>query len=164
MLTQEIIKENFKYDPDTGDFFWIKQNYGKRNLKNAISSKNSKGYIQVCTNLSGSKKIYDVHRLIWIYVYGEIKNQIDHINGIRHDNRLCNLREATHQQNMMNRKKTSKKNKFKGIYSSKNKKRWVAEICFKGQRKYLGIFDTQEEAGQVYEKAAKENFKEFART
>jgi hypothetical protein len=163
MLTQEILRENFRYDPNTGDLFWIKPSKG-RILSKSISSKNSKGYIQVCTNLSGTKKNYEVHRVIWVYVYGEIKNQIDHINGIRHDNRLCNLRQVTPQQNTMNRKKTSKTNKFKGIYYLKNKKKWIAEICFEKQRKYLGSFNTPEEAGQAYESAAKNVFKEYMRT
>jgi len=163
MLTQEILRENFRYEPETGLLFWIKR-LQRRNLSKPISSKNPKGYIQVCTKLSGKSKTYDIHRLIWIYVYGSIPNQIDHINGIRDDNRLCNLREVTHQQNMMNQAKRSSNKTYKGIYLSSNKKKWVAEICFNYKRKYLGTFDTPEQASEVYNNAAKEIFKEFART
>jgi HNH endonuclease/AP2 domain len=158
MLTQEILKENFRYDPDSGDFFWIKQTkFNNRDLTKPISCTDRYGYISVCTNLSGKVKNYRVHRLIWVYVYGEINNEIDHINGTRNDNRLCNLRQVTHQQNMMNKPS-------KGIYLSTNKKKWVAEIYCKSQRKYLGIFNTPEEATQAYKNATKEIFEEFART
>jgi hypothetical protein len=163
MLTKEILQENFKYDPNTGDFYWIKKAH-TRNLTKPISAKSGKGYIQVRTNLSGKSKTYDIHRLIWIYMYGSITNQIDHINGIRSDNRLCNLREVTHQQNMMNQSKSYSNKTFKGIYLSSSKKRWVAEICCNYKRKYLGSFKTPEQASEAYKNAAKEIFKEFART
>ena len=158
MLTQEILKENFKYDPENGELFWVKQSkFKNRDLTKAISCKDRYGYISVCTNLSGKAKNYRVHRLIWVYVYGQVDNEIDHINGLKHDNRLCNLREVTHQQNMMNKSS-------KGIYLSKNRKKWIASINCNGQRKYIGVFPTLEEASKAYKNAAKENFKEFART
>ena len=163
MLTQEILKEHFRYEPETGHFFWAKKSY-RRILSRPISSKGSRGYIQVCTNLSGKIKTYDIHRLIWIYMYGQTPDEIDHINGIRDDNRLCNLRNVTHQQNMMNQAKKQLNKTFKGIYLSTNKKRWVAEICCNNQRKYLGTFDTPEEAYEAYKNAATNLFKEFART
>lgn len=164
MLTQEILRENFRYDPETGDFFWAKADkWNRRKLSNPINYLDKDGYVVVCTSLSGKPKNYRVHRLIWMYVHGQISHEIDHINGIRNDNRLCNLREVTHQQNMMNRR-AHKSNNLRGIYRAKGKTpSWVAEIHCNGERHYLGVYKTPEEANLAYEKARVELFKEFAR-
>jgi hypothetical protein len=165
MLTQEILREHFKYDPDTGHLFWIKPSLNqRRNLIDPAGFRDKDGYLVICSNLSGIIKNYRVHRLIWVYVYGQISNQIDHINGVRNDNRLCNLREVTHQQNMMNRPKHKSSNKFRGVYASANKRRWIAQISVNSSMKYIGSFDTPEEASFAYEKVRSEMFKEFART
>jgi len=166
MLTQEILRENFRYEPETGHFFWNKQNkWNRRDLTNPISCKDRYGYVVVGSILSGKFKNYRVHRLIWIYVHGQIKHEIDHINGIRNDNRLCNLREVTHQQNMMNRSRQKSKSGFRGIYKASGKTdSWAAEITYKGVRHYLGVHKTPEEANLVYERKRLELFKEFART
>jgi hypothetical protein len=166
MLTQEILRENFRYEQETGDFFWAKQSrFKQRNLTKPIATLDKYGYVVVCTTLSGKSKHYKVHRLIWVYLHGQIPKQIDHINGIRNDNRLCNLREVTHQQNMMNRKQHKSKRLFRGIYKPNTKTpHWIAEITYKGVKHNLGCYKTPEEASLAYEKARIELFKEFART
>jgi len=165
MLTQKILREHFKYDPDTGHLFWIKPSLNqRRNLIDPAGFRDKDGYLVICSNLSGKIKNYRVHRLIWVYVYGQISNQIDHINGVRDDNRLCNLREVTHQQNMMNRQKHKSSNKFRGVYASPNKRRWIAQISVNSSMKYIGSFGTPEEASFAYEKVRSEIFKDFART
>lgn len=165
MLTQEILKEHFRYEAITGHFFWAKQSrFKQRNLTQPLSMCDKDGYIVVCTTLSGKSKNYRVHRLIWMYVHGQINHEIDHINGIRNDNRLCNLREVTHQQNMMNRRAHKSEN-LRGIYKAKGKTpSWAAAINCNGKRYYLGAYKTPEEANLAYEKARAELFKEFART
>jgi hypothetical protein len=165
MLTQEILREHFRYEPETGHLFWAKTNAKKtRNLIDRIGFRDRDGYLVVCTNLSGKPKNYRVHRLIWIYLHGQINHEIDHINGIRDDNRLCNLREVTHQQNMMNRRAHKSEN-LRGIYKAKGKTpSWAAAINCNGKRYYLGVYKTPEEANFAYEKARAELFKEFART
>ena len=166
MLTQELLRENFRYDPETGNFFWNKQTVNNnRNLVYPISCRDKDGYVIVGSVLSGKFKNYRVHRLIWIYVHGEITHEIDHINGIRDDNRLCNLREVTHQQNMMNRVRKKTKNQLRGIYKVKGKTpSWAAEITCQGVKHYLGVYKTPEEANLAYEEARAKYFKEFART
>jgi len=166
MLTQEILREHFRYEPETGHFFWAKQSrFKQRNLNEPLNMRDKDGYIVVCTTLSGKSKNYRVHRLIWVYVHGQISNQIDHINGVRNDNRLCNLRELTHQQNMMNRSQHKSKSGFRGIYKANGKTdSWAAEITYKGIKHYLGVYKTPEEANLVYERKRLELFKEFART
>ena len=74
-----------------------------------------------------------IHRLIFIWHYGRIKGEIDHINGIRDDNRIQNLRDATRSQNISNLTKP-RKNKYgiKGLNFRKN--RWVGAVAFENRR------------------------------
>jgi hypothetical protein len=163
MLTQEILLENFRYDETTGNLYWKVKRCFKTDLSKPISSKGKNGYIQVFTTLSGEKKNHSIHRLIWMMVYGVNPTNIDHIDGNKLNNRISNLREVTHQQNMMNRKKrVDSNNAYKGIYKVKNT--WVAEIWFMNKRHYLGSFKTDHEAGLAYQEAAKKFYGNFART
>ena len=165
MLTQEILLENFRYDEKTGNLYWKVKRSNTTNLSKPISAKDRYGYIQVCTKLSGKVKNYGVHRLIWVMVYGKTPKNIDHIDGNRTNNQISNLREVTHQQNMMNKKKyATTKNNYKGTYKLKDQNSWVAEITFMKKRYYLGCFKTEKEAGEAYLKAAKKIHKEFTRT
>ncbi len=85
------------------------------------------------------------------------KAYIDHINGVRDDNRLENLRMADSLQNNFNRG-TQRRDKsgFKGVCIKKGSKRWVAQITIDGKRKHLGLFDTAEEAAAAYDAVAKQ--------
>lgn len=163
MLTQQILLENFRYDEKTGDLYWrIKRAY-TTDLSKPISAKDKHGYIVVYTKLSGKTKIYRIHRLIWTMVYGMNPTNIDHIDGNRTNNQISNLREVTHQQNMMNRKKrVDSRNSYKGIYRSKYS--WIAEITFMNKRHYLGSFKTEKEAALAYTEAAKKLHGNFVRT
>ena len=163
MLTQEMLLENFRYDEKTGNLYWkVKRSY-TTNLSKPISAKDRYGYIVVCTKLSGKTKNYRIHRLIWMMIYGMTPRNIDHIDGNTTNNQISNLREVTHQQNMMNRKKRcDSKSIYKGIYKVKNS--WVAEIWFMNKRHYLGSFKTDKEAGIAYVQAAKKLHGNFART
>jgi hypothetical protein len=87
---------------------------------------------------------------------------VDHINGDTLDNRRSNLRLATHKQNMQNRKKHNCKNPYKGVYE-KRSGRYTAMIFDNSKLKYLGVFDSAEEAAKVYDARASIIFGEFAR-
>ena len=93
--------------------------------------------------------------------------EIDHINLDPADNRFCNLREATKAQNKRNtRKYCNNTSGTKGVFRMRypnGRFKWRAQIGFNGNIKYLGSFDTIEEAAAVYTIAAKERFGEFAR-
>jgi hypothetical protein len=163
MLTQEVLLENFRYDETTGNLYWkVKRSY-TTDLSKPICAKDRYGYIVVCTKLSGKVKNYGVHRLIWMMVYGFTPKNIDHIDGNRTNNKILNLRDVTHQQNMMNRKKRAdSKSAYKGIYKVKNS--WIAEIWFEKKRHYLGSFKSEHDAGLAYQEAAKKIYGNFART
>lgn len=127
-------------DPDTGTMAKIQTNMG---------SVISNGYVSVWFN---GKNDY-MHRVIWEFVNGPIPEGmvIDHINGVRSDNRIQNLRLATPSQNAQNRTR-SKNNKsgVKGISFHQRDKKWHANIGVNGRQKYLGSFDTAPEAESAY--------------
>ena len=109
MLTQEQVKELFDYDPETGDLVWrVKRGTHGVAGKIAGGLDHHHGYFRI--RIDG--KLYRTHRIIWLYVYGAWPvNDIDHVNGLRHDNRICNLREATRAENMQNQRNPRVDNK-----------------------------------------------------
>ena len=149
------------YDKITGIFTW-KKLLAKNHMKvgdKAGTFKN--GYIRII--LKGVK--YYAHRLAWFYVNGVWPSKdIDHKNRNGLDNRWDNLREATHNQNMHN-KKIHKNNVtgYKGVSYVKKGNRYKASIKVNFKTVYLGCFKTPEEAHAVYCKAAEELHQEFAR-
>lgn len=113
--------------------------------------------------LSIKKIRYYAHRVIWCIMTGDWpEKEIDHINGIKYDNRWSNLRLATRQQNAMNRgpDKTNKSG-LKGVSFHKGK--WRAVIFSNGKHKHLGCFDSSELASLAYKKASEIEHGEFSR-
>ena len=101
MITQELVKSLFDYDPNTGVFKRKVTVSNNAKVGQILDSKNNHGYLQAAIK----KKSFKVHRLIWLYVYGEFpEDTIDHINGIRDDNRIENLRACTNKENLQNKK------------------------------------------------------------
>ena len=160
-VTQSDIKSKLSYDPITGLFRWI--NSKSTNIANGsiAGSLNPNGYIYI--GLYRHK--YRAHRLAWIYMTGkEPENQIDHINGVRSDNRFSNLRLASNLKNTRNRGiNSNNKSGYRGVSWSSSANKWVAHGMAKGKRKNLGYFETAELASQAFEKYAKQNHGEFYR-
>ena len=150
------LREIVDYDPETGILRWKKRN------GNIVGSRHSQGYRE--TRIEGHRCY--VHRIIWQYVYGSTpKNQIDHINGDRSDNRLCNLREATQQQNSGNMKiRSNNKTGIKGVCKSRKGNKWLAYIHLNYKTRYLGTFNNPERAHAAYLNAASKAFSEFVRS
>lgn len=149
------------YDPQTGVFQW-RIDTGNAKPGAIAGTPNGKGYLVVRVK----DRLIMAHRLAWFYAYGEWpKPFADHINGIRSDNRISNLREATKSQNMGN-SRAHKRNTsgFKGVCFHKKSGRWVANISPNREHYYLGLFDTPEEAHAAYSAAAKKHYGEFARS
>lgn len=136
-------KHGLLVDPETGNVYKITQ---------LGANVDSNGYINV--KLDGFT--HKVHRLIWEYKYGPIPEgmQIDHINGVRNDNRIGNLRLATRLQNSQNRKKrTDNSSGATGVTYNKSTGFWVARIGIDGERVYLGSYRSKEEAQEVRRQA-----------
>ena len=109
------------------------------------------GYFEIHTI---ERKLIRVHRVI-AYCFGILEqmenikdvNNVDHINGVRTDNRVENLRQVTHQQNNWNQLNT------KGYYWHKQWKTWKVRIMVNGKRLFLGNYDTEAEARAAYLRA-----------
>ena len=160
MITQSALKELLKYDPDTGLFAWKNRRIGvKKSLEAGSMQKN--GYFVI--GIRGKK--YYSHRLAWLHEKGEFPpDNIDHINGNRQDNRMCNLRAASVQQNNFNRAaQRNNKSGYKGVCWSGIKRKWQADICLEGRHVCLGYFHSPAMAHLAYCKAAKKHFGEYAR-
>jgi len=150
-LSAERLRELFDYEPATGEF---KRRHPTRNGHKAGSvagtaQKNRKPYLII--KIDG--RLYYCHRLAWLYVYGEMPDAlIDHINGDGMDNRICNLRPVTNQQNLQASKKTPKHNTsgLTGAHYSKRMKAWIAGISVDDKRKHIGTFATAEDAHAAY--------------
>lgn len=110
-------------------------------------------------------KSYKAHRLIYFMFNGEFAAEIDHINGVRHDNRIENLRPVTRSQNCANQQ-TQKRSKtgLKGVSYMPKLQKWRARIKVMQKEIYLGVFPTKEDAAQAYNISALHHFGEFART
>lgn len=155
------LKSLLSYDPDTGVILWIAKGRGMIKKK-AAGTKLHSGYLGICI---GPKR-WQAHRIAWALHYGcWPKDQIDHINGVKTDNRIANLREATNSQNGKNLG-LSKANKsgVKGVCFDKQTNKWRALIKVDFKSKCLGRFQTIEEAAQARKQAEAKYFKEWNRT
>ena len=111
---------------------------------------NGRGYVQV--GLHG--RYYLAHRLIWLLFYGTLPETIDHINGIRHDNRIANLRDVSLQENLKNKVRYSNNSSgTTGVRWVKADQCWRAEIRDNGKLINLGRFKALHDAISAREKA-----------
>lgn len=161
-FSQERLREALSYDPATGVFRWKIKCAQRVSIGDVAGSPNIHGYLLIMLD----RVRYKAHRLAWFYVHGAWpENEIDHLNGVRSDNRFDNLRSVTRAQNMTN--KGSYKNSttgFKGVHFNKKMQRFVAHIQLSGRRRHLGTFATAEDARLAYLSAAREAFGYSART
>lgn len=159
-LSQARLREVFDYSPDTGLFVW-RQAPSSRVKIGTIAGRVSHGYRHIA--LDGKR--YAAHRLAWFYVHGVWpKDDMDHINGEKDDNRLANLREATTSQNMANARLSSHNTSgFKGVSWKCGTNKWNAKISHNGVTYHIGYFTTREAAHEAYVIKARELFGEFAR-
>lgn len=148
------------YDPKTGLFSQKCCRRGVR-LSKCLGHVEKNGYRRIC--IDGRR--YLAHRLAWFYVYKKWPNgQLDHRDLDEDNNRIRNLREATHSGNQANRRQPRGYNApFKGAHWNRFRGYWQSYIRADGKSHFLGRFDTPEAAHRAYVKAAKRLHGEFAR-
>ena len=142
ILAQKEIKEILDYNPDTGEFRWLISPSTNVSIGD-IAGCNKRGYISIRRN----RKTYYAHRLAWVIMTGEWpEHQIDHINHNPSDNRWCNLREATNQENHKNQSlRKDSKSGVCGVIWRKKTQKWSAQIKIHKQI-HLGVFTDKFEA------------------
>ena len=145
------LRSRMSYDPDDGEFRAL-VGAGRRRAGDRLGYVRADGYRMIM--FDGQWRY--AHRLAWFYVTGEWpKQEIDHANGDRDDNRIANLREATRSQNMMNTPK-------RGVCFHRGQQKWQASIRANGKRTHLGSFATEDEALEAYRLAASVMHGDFA--
>lgn len=158
MITQERLKELFEYQDG--------KLMRRKNGRSAVIPMGAKRYERVTVD----GQAYALHRMIYLWHHGHLPTTLDHIDGNRENNRIENLREATQQQNCLNRKHHSNsKSPYKNVYlqsPNKNpnwKRNWVVSIMVDGKRKYIGSFEDVELADLVATEARDKFHGQFAR-
>ena len=158
-VSLDQIKQTLSYCPDTGQFTWLVSRKGTKGKGSIAGSINNLGYVDI--RVLGLRILG--HRLAVWYSTGKLpSDQVDHKNGIRSDNRIANLREASAAENKQNVKAARRHNKIGllGFSFSKPMKKFQARIRVNNIVHRLGYFDSPEDAHQVY-LAAKRNLHQF---
>lgn len=145
MITQARLKELFHYDPSTGLFTRLVDVIGSRFKKGDIAGSTMPNEY---TSIGIDRKLYPAHRLVWLYIHGEFPSaDIDHINRVRDDNRLSNLRSVSRSENLKNKKiPDSNTSGVMGVHWHNRTRRWIARIGVSGKKKSLGTFLNKEDA------------------
>ncbi len=165
----KYILENFRYDVATGELFYTKQSsWGKpRDLSKPVGFLDGTGYYKVNLRTEAQHKLFFLHHIVWLLYYSYWPDNslvVDHINRIKTDNRIENLRLVdlkTNSRNSSAQKGT--KSKFKGVTrqrepgffsNGKPKKVWEANICLNNTKQRLGVFRSELEAAKAYDEVA----------
>lgn len=152
----DILRKLLDYDSETGLLRWKVYRGRLARAGSIAGSKSKSGYINI--KIRGC--LHCAQKICWGLHFGLLTDlSLDHKNGIRDDNRIANLREATRSQNMANAYGKSRSGLPKGV-TRKNSK-FQAEIRCNGERTYLGVFETPESAHAAYCDAAKLHFGNF---
>lgn len=152
MIDLEFLRQQLDYNPATGEFLWKTAGKGRGAGEVAGCTSSQTGYVLI--GLRG--KLYLSHRLAWLHFYGEEPGRyLDHIDRNRANNRITNLRPATHQQNMANSPaRSSSGTGIKGVSWCAATRKWRATITVNGKQKSLGRHSLIEDAAKAYAAAA----------
>lgn len=149
------LKERFIYCPLTGIISYRSTSRGPRKMRIAGHEASWRGYKSEYCVIKIGKHTLMAHRAAWMMYTGSAlgrEEQIDHINGVRSDNRITNLRVVSQTLNAQNRRVATKgsASRLLGVYWIRHSRKWGACIGVDGRSHHLGCFRTEEEAHQAY--------------
>ncbi len=161
----EYLRQCFAYDASTGVLTWLARprehfaselgyrTYLAQRVGNRVGSKAKSGYLSVRVD----NTLYYVHRIAWVLHHGRWpEGEIDHVNGLRDDNRILNLRDVTGAVNHRNQvRRSDNVSGHNGVHWSRQRRRWVAQIVVGGKVYFLGHFDDLEKAVAARQRANK---------
>ena len=138
-LTQKRLKELLDYNPENGIFVWKVAKAKSVRIGCVAGTTNKDGYIEIGIDYNR----YLAHRLAWFYVYGYFpEHDIDHINRIKTENFIDNLREVSNQCNQRNTgNRNNNTSGVKGVSWHKDREKWMAYIAVNQNIKYLGLYN-----------------------
>jgi hypothetical protein len=139
-LSVVSLREVLRYESETGAFFRVDSAI-------RVELRHPRGYLQV--NVLG--QMYLAHRLAWLYVHGNWPTyQIDHINGVKTDNRIQNLRDVSPQENCQNVRgpRPGTHSGVLGVFPLRGK--WRAQVHLNGRSYWAGSHETREAAHEAY--------------
>lgn len=153
----EYLRKRLRYEPETGKLYWRDDPTKRQNWRTmwagreAFTAKNEHGYHLGALDY----KMLKAHRVIWALVYGRWpQGEIDHINRVRDDNRIENLREANPKEQRRNMSKHKHNTSgVMGVSFDKARGLWRANVWENNKQVYLGRFKTMEEAIKAREDA-----------
>ena len=167
-----MISQLLRYEPDTGKLFWLPRTLAhleqfspvatqaicdtwNRKYAGSLALRHSNPQGYLCGRIFDQMCV--AHRAAWAVTHGEWPDRhLDHINSDRADNRLSNLRLASHAQNMQcARPKRGCSSRFRGVSWSARDKVWVARIYVNGKGVYVCHSECEIEAAKAYDIAAK---------
>lgn len=157
MFTQKYLQELFDYKD--GNLYWKVTRGNRTYIGKKAGSKLPIGYEHIMID---GKYIYS-HRAIFLYHHGHLPKILDHINGIRNDNKVENLREVTSAQNAWNAKRKLGISGVKGVTWDKAQKKWMAQIKSNNKKINIGRFNCIKEAEAQYKKYLAEYHGEYTR-
>lgn len=163
----EVLRQLLRYEPETGKLFWLPRDYiwfpdtpsGRKACRSWNARYADRPALDCARKGVKHGNVLDTpvlaHRAIWTIVHGEWPSgDIDHINGDPADNRLCNLRDVPHAENLKNMSaRADNTSGFTGVSYQKSRGRWIAQISVGGTTRSLGTFCTAVEAIEARQKA-----------
>jgi hypothetical protein len=164
-ITPAVLRDLISYDPETGDMVWKERpakffigakrdgDWSAKQWNSRLAGKPALASVAATGCLNGSVFAQPLlaHRVAWAIYHGEWpKNEIDHINGNRADNRIVNLRDVPRSLNVKNcKRRKDNTSGFAGVYRYKN--RYLAHLRINGKLKIVARCDTPEEAFAIRE-------------
>ena len=174
------LRQSLNYDDEKGEIVWRErpvwhfsndERWSAQEAQSRWNSRyagrpafNQKGKNGYLTGVIDGKRLLTHRTIIALRLGYWPKETVDHVNGVRTDNRLVNLRLASRVQQSRNTSSAhNSTSRFLGVSFRKERGHWRANIFVEGKQTFLGSFNNEEEAAKAYDDAARKHFGEFAR-